>query len=231
MPISRYILTSSNFKMKLFLQAVKEQCGITMVEVFRCLEVNSADCLLGIHDLFVFFHHDSSDLLSIKNKVVGINLTDGDFIVKEGLLFHTNSFIQKLQALQRKNLSMSNDLTISAVLLDQHLILRLIIRVFDNSSSQSNDSSIKFIYTVVETIISNHDRAKTRYCYNDSIRHFASCLFILGGRNVYEFIRLIIRGFLPSLPIVQISLDSNTNRIVEGDFRYDLMFDHLSLPL
>jgi hypothetical protein len=211
-----------------FLQVVKEQCGLTMVEILQYLEVNSADSLLGIHDLFAFFHYDSPDLIPIKNKV-GITLTNGSFLVKEGLLFQANSFIQKLQALQQTNLSMSNDLTISSSLLDRHPILRLIIPFFENSSSQPNDSSIRLKYTVVETIISNHDRAKTRYCYNDSIRNFASCIFILGGRNVYEFIRLNIPGLLPTLPIIQSLLDSTTNRVVEGDFRYDFMFDHLSL--
>ncbi|CAF2099824.1 unnamed protein product [Rotaria magnacalcarata] len=114
-----------------FFQVVKEQCGLTMVDILRYLEVNSVDSLLGMN--------------------------------------------------------------------------------------------------VVETIISNHDRAKSRYCYNDSIREFASYLFILGGRNVSEFIRLNISGLLPTLPIIQSSLDSITNRINEGDFRYDLMCDYLSL--
>ncbi len=113
-----------------------------MVEILRYLEVNSADSLLGIDDLFAFFHYDSPDLIPIKNKV-GITLTNGSFLVKEGLLFQANSFIQKLQALQQTNLSMSNDLTISSSLLDRHPILRLIIPFFENSSSQPNDSSIK----------------------------------------------------------------------------------------
>lgn len=211
-----------------FLQVVQEQCGLTIVEVLRYLEVNSADSLLGIHDLFAFFHHDSPNLLPIKNKV-GITLTNGSFIVKEGLSFQVNSFIQKLQTLQQKNPFMSNDLTISSALLTRYPVLGLIVGFFGNSSLQSNDSSIKFKRTIIETIISNHDRAKTHYCYNDSIREFASCLFILGGRNVYEFIRLNIPGLLPTLPVIQALIDSAENRIVEADFRYDLMSDYLSL--
>ncbi|CAM4983047.1 unnamed protein product [Rotaria socialis] len=211
-----------------FSQVVKEQCGLTMVDILRYLEVNSVDPLLGINDLFAFFLYDSPDLLPIKNKV-GITLTNGSFIVKEGFSFQANYLIQTLQALQQRNLSKSNELTISSVLLERYPIIRLIIRFFEKFSSQLNDSSVKFKHTVVETIISNHDRAKSRYCYNDSIREFASCLFILGGRNVYEFIRLNISDLLPSLPIIQSSLDSITNRINEGDFRYDLMCDYLSL--
>ena len=210
-----------------FLGIVKEQCGSTMVEILRYLEVNSADTLLGIIDLFQFFHYNSPDLLPIKKKV-GITLTDGTFVVKEGLLFQANSFIQKLKTFQQENLSTSNDLIISPAFLNQNPILRLFINFLKNSSLHSNDFSSRFQHTVIETIISNFVRPKNHYCYNDSIRDFGSCLFILGGRHVYEYIRLNISGFLPSLPIIQASIDSTTNRIVEGEFRYDLLFDFLS---
>ena len=43
---------------------------------------------------------------------------------------------------------------------------------------------------------------------NDSIREFALNVFILGDRNVYQFMRLNISGFLPSLTVIQCSLDS-----------------------
>jgi hypothetical protein len=99
--------------------------------------------------------------------------------------------------------------------------------MFTNSSSQSDHFFNTFKYTVIETIISNHRRAKARYSYNDSIRVFASCILILGGRNVYEFIRINIPGLLPSLIIIQRLLDSTTSRIEEGEFRYNLMSDYL----
>jgi hypothetical protein len=100
--------------------------------------------------------------------------------------------------------------------------------MFENFSSQSDHSFNTFKYWAIETIISNHDCAKTHYSYSDSIRDFASCVFILGGHSVYEFIRLNIPGFLPSLPIIQRLLDSTNSRIEEGEFRYNLMFDYLS---
>ena len=210
-----------------FLQVVQQQCGVTMVEILRYLEINSADSLLSIQDLFAFFRHNSPDLIQMKNKV-GITLSNGDFLVKEGLLFQANTFIQALRALQQQtNLSRFNDLIISSALLNQYPILREIIRMFENFSSQSDHSFNTFKYTVFETIISNHDCAKNRYSYSDPIRNFASCVFILGGRHVYELIRLNIPGFLPSLPVIQRLLDSSSSRIEEGEFRYNLMFDYL----
>ena len=210
-----------------FLQVVQQQCGVTMVEILRYLEINSADSLLCIQDLFAFFRHNSPDLVQMKNKV-GITLSNGDFLVKEGLLFQANTFIQALRALQQQtNSSRFNDLIISSALLNQYPILREIIRMFENFSSQSDHSFNTFKYTVIETIISNHDCAKNRYSYSDPIRDFASCVFILGGRQVYEFIRFNIPGFLPSLPVIQRLLDSSSSRIEEGEFRYNLLFDYL----
>lgn len=207
-----------------FLRIATEQCGSTMVEILRYLEINSADALLDINDLFQFFRYNSPDLLPIKNKV-GITLINGNFVVKEGLLFQANSFIQKLKIFQQENLSTSNDLIISPAFFDRNPILRVFINFLENSSLHSNDFSNKFRRTAIETIISNYVRSKNPYCYNDSIRDFGSCLFILGGRHVHEYIRINISGFLPSLPISQASIDSTTNRIVQEEFRYDLLSD------
>ncbi|CAF1462305.1 unnamed protein product [Adineta ricciae] len=227
MPIS---LPNNIFELRneAFLQVVKEQCGTTMVDIFTYLEINSADSLLDIKDLFAFFHYDSPDLLPMKTKI-GIMLRNGKFVIKEGLLFQANSFIQKLKALKQANMSIMDNLTIPSTLLQQHPALRLILRFFEDSPLHSNDFLVQFKHLVIQTIMSNHHRARSRYSYSDSIREFASCLFILGGRNLYEFIRLNVTGLLPSLPVIETLLDSTENRIIEAEFRYSLMFDYLSL--
>ncbi|CAF4823955.1 unnamed protein product [Rotaria socialis] len=94
--------------------------------------------------------------------------------------------------------------------------------------SEANDFCFHFKRTVIETIIMNHDRAKYRYDYSSSIREFASCVFILGGRNVYEFVRLNIPGFLPSLTVIQALIDASTNYFQEGEFRYNVMSHYIS---
>ena len=76
--------------------------------------------------------------------------------------------------------------------------------------------------------MSNHSREKSRFTYSECKRELATCLFILAGRNAYEFARLNIRGLLPSLTLIQTSLGSRVNRVEEGEFRYDLMAEYLS---
>ena len=207
---------------------LKDQCGNTTLDVFRFLKINSADTLLSINDLFAFFEQDSQDFLEMKRKV-GITLTNGTFLVKTGPTFQLNSFIGNLRTLRQSNTLAAGDVLVPSSLLDQHPALRLIIHFFDNYSSHASDSGLKFKYIVLETIISNHYSAKGRYRYPESLRNFAACLHILGGRNVYEFIRINIPGLLPSSPIVHALLDSTAHRVTEADIRYDLMVDHLSL--
>ncbi|CAF5216914.1 unnamed protein product, partial [Rotaria magnacalcarata] len=167
-----------------FFQLVQQKCGNTMVQNMRYLEVNSADCFLGIQDVFAFFHHDSSDLVAIEKKV-GITLNDGGCKVIAGLSIQANNFIQSLKTFQQhENLQTSKNFIISAALLDRYPIIRRILRFFMHDLSEANDFCFHFKRTVIETIIMNHDRTKCHYDYSSSIREFASFVFILDGRNV-----------------------------------------------
>ncbi|CAF4892980.1 unnamed protein product, partial [Rotaria socialis] len=135
---------------------------------------------------------------------------------------------QKQGVLMHKNLQTSKDFIISAALLDRYPIIRRILCFFMHDLSEANDFCFHFKRTVIETIIMNHDRAKYLYDYSSSIREFASCVFILGGRNVYEFVRLNIPGLLPSLTVIQALIDASTNYFQEGEFRYNVMSDYIS---
>jgi hypothetical protein len=193
-----------------FINVMKQQCGTTIVKILRYLEVNSADSLLDNDDIFSFVRHDSLDLLPIKNRV-GITWHNEDSVVKDSLLCQAGVFIDALNAFRHRRKT------------DRYPVIRCIIRFFQNLSNQADQSLAAFDHKVSETIMSNHSQAKARFSYSESIRELAPCLFILAGRNAYEFARLNIRGLLPSLTLIQTSLESRVNGIEEGEFRYDLM--------
>jgi hypothetical protein len=71
---------------KPFFNVVKQQCGMAMVEILRYLEVNSADSL---------------DLLPLKSRV-GITLSNGDCVVKEGLSFQAGVLVNALKAFRQR---------------------------------------------------------------------------------------------------------------------------------
>ena len=56
---------------------------------------------------------------------------------------------------------------------------------------------------------------------------FVTCLFILSDRNLYEFVQLNLPGLLPNLTVIKELIDS-TDTNIQGEFRYDAMFDYLS---
>ena len=70
----------------------------------------------------------------------------------------------------------------------------------------------------IENILSNLLRNKNNYRYSKSVQDFAHALYILGGRNVYEFMRMNLPGALPGLTTVNDSLRKAGESIEEGVF-------------
>ena len=67
------------------------------------------------------------------------------------------------------------------------------------------------------------------YRYDTAIRQFTCSLFILGGRTAYEFLRLNIPGFLPSVQIIQSFIAASETNLSEGQFNYDGLHDYFNI--
>ncbi|CAF2963502.1 unnamed protein product [Rotaria sp. Silwood2] len=61
-------------------------------------------------------------------------------------------------------------------------------------------------------------RSKHRYIYNIHVRRFASSVCGLGGRNLYEFLRLNLPEAFPSIPTLESYSNGYCTRIEEGKF-------------
>ncbi|CAM4878551.1 unnamed protein product [Rotaria socialis] len=77
-------------------------------------------------------------------------------------------------------------------------------------------------------MISNATRSKSSFRYKQSIKDFATSMFILGGRCVYEFVRLNIPGSIPSLTSLRLILTSSKCNFIEGEFQYDRLKDYVN---
>jgi len=73
----------------------------------------------------------------------------------------------------------------------------------------------------MENIFRNLSSNKNNYRYSEAVQNFAQSLYILGGRNSYEFVRLNLPGALPALPTLKVSLEKAGVCIEEAEFRYD----------
>ena len=82
-----------------------------------------------------------------------------------------------------------------------------------------------FLKTLINNITSNSKKSKNNYRYNTKVQNFAQALYIMAGRNTYEYIRLNLPGAVPSITSVDGFITKAGGKIVEGEFRYDALSD------
>ncbi|CAF3584689.1 unnamed protein product, partial [Rotaria socialis] len=78
-------------------------------------------------------------------------------------------------------------------------------------------------------MLSNITRSKNLYRYEQSVKDYAVSLYILGGRNVYDFVRLNIPGFIPNLTSLRSILTSSKKYFIEGEFQYERFNEFIEL--
>ncbi|CAF2975277.1 unnamed protein product [Rotaria sp. Silwood2] len=216
-----------------FYSLVEEQCGTVVLEIMQAQDISSISCLLGIQNIFTFLELDSDELIPLKRKA-GIILNDGRFIVKKGIIYKVETFLHALHHLNRQNLTSayhnsnnSSDLTISEQLLQKFPFIRTLITYSNLICNSKIDFT--FLNVILNNMIRNFITEERGYCYDITVRQFASCLYILGGRTAYEFVRLNIPAFLPSIQIIQSYIGTSENRLNEGFFNYAGACDYFNI--
>ncbi|CAF4353795.1 unnamed protein product, partial [Rotaria magnacalcarata] len=63
------------------------------------------------------------------------------------------------------------------------------------------------------------NRSKYCYEYNTSMRRFASSVYALGGRNIYQFLQLNLPGAFPTIPTLYSYNKELCKRFQEGEFQ------------
>jgi len=72
----------------------------------------------------------------------------------------------------------------------------------------------------VDTLVFNLTQSSNNFRYSDTIKDFAACLYILGGKQLYDFVRLNLPGAIPCMTtIIDLINKSNTN-LAEGEFKF-----------
>ena len=211
-----------------FYELIKQSCGDIVVEALKVQEISSVDSLLRIENIFSFFDYESQYLRSIKEKI-GIYLNDGSFIVKPGILIKVNTLLKALQNLDESHTlttTTNPNIILSGVTLEKFPFLQQIIQFLQNSDD-AYKSELIFLYEFIENTFSNLTQSKSRYRYNDHIKRFGLTLFLLGGRNLYQFIYLNLPGALPHVSSLQKTIDESSQGLPEGNFRYEMTKQYL----
>lgn len=221
-----YLLPSNALSLRgePFHHIVEEFCGKEALELLKFQLIDSSINLLGIDDVFSILQFESARTVSLK-EILGVPVKNANnnysFFVMPGIRLKLERFIRSLRSLIPSTDSSSSSsstvkpLTISSDLSERYPLLKDLVYCLE--SNLLSEFSLDFISTMINNII----RSKHSFHYGKSIKDFATSLFILGGRNVYEFVRLNLEGSLPSLTSLLSALKSSKFHYIEGEFQYE----------
>ncbi|CAF2834998.1 unnamed protein product [Rotaria sp. Silwood2] len=212
-----------------FYRFTKSMSGALLTEVLKIQDIDSVFIFLQTSDIFEIFQHDSTILRDLKSKI-GFDSNDGTFQVKLGLKLQYEYLSKLLKSKSDQKYTKSSSLTFEKIdiLLRKHPILLSLLNFYENEST-TNDQH-EFLSLFINTITKNLSLSNTsRYRYDDKLKSFAVCLYILGGKTTYEFVRLNLPGSLPNLTTIHSLIQNNDDNLTEGEFRFTKMEQYLDI--
>ncbi|CAF1549036.1 unnamed protein product [Adineta ricciae] len=206
-----------------FFELVNRACGAAFKDLMKLLSINSVYKLLTAeNDILLVFQKKYRELETIYEGAC-LHLEDGTMMLKPGLRLDFDRFITALRAA-----NVHNQPCVQVDSSEDNL--QSLLRKFKDSCplniNNSAQKSYSFLIDFIENILSNLLRNKNNYRYSKSVQDFAHALYILGGRNVYEFMRMNLPGALPGLTAVNDSLRKAGESIEEGVFRYNTLLNN-----
>ncbi|CAF0919561.1 unnamed protein product [Adineta ricciae] len=203
-----------------FYDVVKQFCGDESVELLKFQLIDTSMSLLEVDDVFSILQFESERTATLK-QTLGFpckdKLGDYSFFVMPGIRLKLTKFIHTLRCLLTcaDPLTTTKTLTISSDLIQRYPFLIDIVNCCES------DLLSDFLVDFISNIVSNLTRTKNLFRYKNSVKDFATCLYILGGRNAYEFARINLLGSIPSLPSLRTGIVCEKNHYVEGEFYFN----------
>lgn len=186
-----------------FFQFIEAMTSEIEVEILKVQGINNAFSLLRAQDLYSVFQIDCDELQDLKNRAC-LKLKNGEYMIrpaiKENLDYCINFFKNKLNVPAESQL--------------------------EHHQYDSHEQLNSFVNTFINSITDNMTQSKNRYRYNDEMRRFASAVYILGGRNVYELLRSNLTGAFPSITKLESYASEYCTKIEEGEFRFKQLADY-----
>lgn len=179
-----------------FYHLIESMTSEIEVEILKCQGINNIPALLRANDLYSIFKIDSDDLEDLKHRAC-LKLKDGEYmirpVIKNNLEFCINTFKSKLN--------------------EKHCE--------PQSCDQVSHTQVDcFMSTFIEGLTKNMTRSKYRYEYNTRMRRFASSVYTLGGRNVYQYLQMNLPGAFPTIPTLDSYSKEFCKHIQDGEFRF-----------
>ncbi|CAF4339700.1 unnamed protein product, partial [Rotaria magnacalcarata] len=206
-----------------FFELVTQTCGESFKELMEVLSINNVYKLLLIeNDVLLFFDKKYKELEEITQRAC-LHLDDGTIMLKPGLRLDFDRFMRALHAANNQNCNQENTANLNDAFFSS---FKKLIKSFHFNENDDTKNNHAFLLAFIENIFSNLSKNKNNYRYSEHVQQFAQSLYILGGRNVYEFVRLNLPGAIPALSTLDDSLGKAGACIEEGIFRYNILQNH-----
>lgn len=199
----------------------KDACELFQVQsILNTLSLSS----ITLQQLIEIFNYDINELLPLKKKL-GFVTRDNHYQLRLG---YRNSIERLLVLVKSKSDMLQSHSSISSVEMLTENLLAQLTRLW-NETSEEKDKFVPILFPLIKNVVQNLNKTKNKYRYDGPIRSFALSLFILGGRNCYEFLRLNLPGALPHLTNVESLIKEQGMKMTEGEFRFDLLRDYFNV--
>ena len=206
-----------------FFILVQRTCGDVIRQLIEILSLNSTRQLLMVDsDILALLQQNYRELEEIKHRAC-LHLNDGSVMLKPGLRIDFDRFLESLRAVEAEHQQQqSTDSPIDQILSSIETLVK------SYSSIETNDvrTGYSLVLNIVRDILDNLMRQKNNYRYSETVQRFAQSLYVLGGRNTYEFVRLNLPGAIPTLSTIESGIGRSGGRINEGEFRYGDLQNH-----
>jgi hypothetical protein len=174
-----------------FLQASlnKDLCELFRVQTIRDMSSLSSIIIDQIIDILTV---EVTDLNNLR-KSLGFVTTDGHFHLRLG---HRNRLERLLALVKSKKNSINKNIQLSNKPTKDQLQEKL-LELWKQTPNSTKETNTPILFPWISNIFKNLKKNKNKYNYDDNIREFAVLIFIFGGRNSYEFLRLNLPAALP----------------------------------
>ncbi|CAM4824847.1 unnamed protein product [Rotaria magnacalcarata] len=129
--------------------------------------------------------------------------------------------VQAKKAVSVKNRELSNNF------IENDINKKLIELLKHQTSNLSDGYNVSILIPWIINIFQNLKTTKNKYSYDIHIQQFALLIYILGGRNCYEFLRLNLSGSLPHISNMESLIRNQEMRMTESEFQFQLIKEHL----
>ena len=204
---------------------VKLLAGDSLLNILRIQLINSARKLLNTHDVFAIFQIESEATDVLKAECC-FKSKAGQFIVKPGIQTSLSCFTkllhQKLNEQQGLTLNENRKAEGSIItdgFIDKHPLLKSLIKWYQQNDLEDQKKT-NFLLSFMDTLVCNLTQSSNNFRYSDTIKHFAACLYILGGKQLYDFVRLNLPGAIPCMTTIIDLINKSDTAFAEAEFKF-----------